>query len=87
MARSPPPDLARAGAVSITAHLLRELRNRLKNLAIHLERTMNNSIAEALAGSFREALRSYETLPKTNRVILTTVGKLSAVDMLTTVDR
>jgi predicted transcriptional regulator len=50
MARSPHP--ARAGRVTITAHLPREVRNRLQKLAGDLERTMNDLIAEALDDLF-----------------------------------
>jgi predicted DNA-binding protein len=48
------PALARAGRVTITAHLPREVRNRLQKLAGDLERTMNDLIAEALEDLFRK---------------------------------
>lgn len=45
------PSPAPAGTVAI-AHLPREVRNRLKKLAIDLERTMNDLITEALEDLF-----------------------------------
>ena len=47
-----PPLPCQAGTVAITARLPREVRNRLKKLAIDLERTMNDLIAEALEDLF-----------------------------------
>jgi hypothetical protein len=52
MARS--PSSARAGTVAITVHLPKEVRNRVKKLAVDLERTMNDLIAEALDDLFRK---------------------------------
>jgi hypothetical protein len=39
--------------VAITAHLPKEVRNRLKKLAIDLARTMNDLVAEGLDDLFR----------------------------------
>jgi hypothetical protein len=39
MARSPSLGSARTGTVATTAHLPKEVRNRLKKLAVDLERT------------------------------------------------
>ena len=50
MARSPSP--ARAGTVPITAHLPKEIRDRLKILAVELDRTMNDLMGEALGDLF-----------------------------------
>jgi hypothetical protein len=52
MAKAPAPQPSRAGTVAITAHLPREVRNRLKKLAVDLDRTMNDLIAEALTDLF-----------------------------------
>jgi predicted transcriptional regulator len=43
---------SRAGTVAITAHLPKEVRDRLKILAVRLDRTMNELIAEALSDLF-----------------------------------
>jgi hypothetical protein len=48
----PLPCPARAGTLAIAADLLKEVRNPLKKLAVDLERTMNDLIAEALDGLF-----------------------------------
>lgn len=45
---------SRAGTVPITAHLPKEVRDRLKILAVHLDRTMNDLMAEALRDLFRK---------------------------------
>ena len=45
---------SRAGTVAITAHLPKEVRDRLKILAIRLDRTMNDLMAEALDDLFRK---------------------------------
>jgi hypothetical protein len=50
MAKAPSP--ARAGTVAITAHLPKEIRDRLKILAVQLDHTMNELIAEALDDLF-----------------------------------
>jgi predicted transcriptional regulator len=50
MAKAPSP--ARAGTVAITAHLPKEVRDRLKILAVEIDRTMNDLIAEALEDLF-----------------------------------
>ena len=42
----------RAGTVAITAHLPKEVRDRLKILAVRLDRTMNDLMAEALRDLF-----------------------------------
>jgi len=47
-----PPSPARAGTVAITAHLPKEVRDRLKILGVQLDRTMNELIAEALDHMF-----------------------------------
>jgi predicted transcriptional regulator len=44
----------RAGTVPITAHLPKEVRDRLKILAGRLDRTMNDLMAEALNDLFRK---------------------------------
>ena len=43
---------SRAGTVPITAHLPKEVRDRLKILAVRLDRTMNDLMAEALDDLF-----------------------------------
>jgi hypothetical protein len=43
---------SRAGTVAITAHLPREVRDRLKILATRQRRTMNDMLAEALSDLF-----------------------------------
>ena len=43
---------SRAGTVAITAHLPKEVRDRLKILAVRLDRTMNDLMAEALSDLF-----------------------------------
>jgi hypothetical protein len=43
---------SRAGTVPITAHLPKEVRDRLKILAVRLDRTMNDLMAEALSDLF-----------------------------------
>lgn len=43
---------AGAGTVPITAHLPKEVRDRLKILAVRLDRTMNDLMAEALSDLF-----------------------------------
>ena len=45
---------SRAGTVAITGHLPKEVRDRLKILAVRLNRTMNDLIAEALDDLFRK---------------------------------
>jgi len=49
-----PPPPSRAGTVTITAHLPKETRDRLKILAVRLDRTMNELMAEALEDLFRK---------------------------------
>jgi predicted transcriptional regulator len=44
----------RAGTAPISAHLPKEIRDRLKILAVRLDRTMNELIAEALDDLFRK---------------------------------
>jgi hypothetical protein len=43
---------SRTGTVPITAHLPREIRDRLKILAVRPDRTMNDLMAEALSDLF-----------------------------------
>jgi predicted transcriptional regulator len=43
---------SRTGTVPITAHLPKEIRDRLKTLAVRLDRTMNDLMAEALSDLF-----------------------------------
>jgi hypothetical protein len=43
---------SRAGTVPITAHLPKEVRDRPKILAVRLDRTMNELMAEALSDLF-----------------------------------
>jgi hypothetical protein len=50
MARAPSP--ARAGTVPITTHLPKHVRDRLTIMAVALNRTMNDLIAEALDDLF-----------------------------------
>ena len=45
---------SRAGTVPITAHLPKEIRDRLKILAVRLDRTMNELMAEALNDLFKK---------------------------------
>jgi hypothetical protein len=45
---------SRTGTVPITAHLPKEIRDRLKILAVRLDRTMNDLMAEALSDLFRK---------------------------------
>jgi predicted transcriptional regulator len=45
---------SRAGTVPITAHLPKEVRDRLKILAVRLDRTMNELMAEALNDLFEK---------------------------------
>jgi predicted transcriptional regulator len=47
-----PGQQSRAGTVAITAHLPKEVRDRLKILAVRLDRTMNDLMAEALTDLF-----------------------------------
>jgi len=44
----------RTGTVPITAHLPKVVRDRLKILAVRLDRTMNELMAEALDDLFRK---------------------------------
>jgi hypothetical protein len=45
---------SRTGTVPITAHLPKKVRDRLKILAIRLDRTMNDLMAEPLDDLFRK---------------------------------
>jgi predicted transcriptional regulator len=54
MSEPRPGQPSRAGTVAITAHLPKEVRDRLKILAVRLDRTMNDLIAEALDDLFRK---------------------------------
>jgi hypothetical protein len=47
-----PVQRSRAGTVPITAYLPKEVRDRLKILAVRLDRTMNDLMAEALSDLF-----------------------------------
>jgi predicted DNA-binding protein len=49
---TPPTPPSRAGTVTITAHMPKETRDRLKIMAVHLGRTMNDLMAEALEDLF-----------------------------------
>ena len=53
MPTSPTPP-SRAGTVTITAHMPKETRDRLKIMAVRLGRTMNELMAEALEDLFRK---------------------------------
>ena len=53
MPTSPIPP-SRAGTVTITAHMPKETRDRLKIMAVRLGRTMNELMAEALEDLFRK---------------------------------
>jgi hypothetical protein len=44
-----------AGTVPITAHLPKDVRDRLKILGVRLDRTMNDLMAEALKAPVRQA--------------------------------
>jgi predicted transcriptional regulator len=48
----PPPPSGRAGTVAITAHLSKEVRDQLKIMAVELNRTMNDLMAEAINDLF-----------------------------------
>jgi predicted transcriptional regulator len=49
-----PEQPSRAGTVPITAHLPKDIRDRLKILAVRLNRTMNDLMAEALDDLFEK---------------------------------
>jgi predicted transcriptional regulator len=49
---TPPTPPSRAGTVTITAHMPKETRDRLKIMAVRLGRTMNDLMAEALEDLF-----------------------------------
>jgi hypothetical protein len=51
---TPPTPPSRAGTVTITAHMPKEKRDRLKIMAVRLGRTMNELMAEALEDLFRK---------------------------------
>jgi predicted DNA-binding protein len=51
---SPPLPPSRAGTVTITAHMPKETRDRLKIMAVRLGRTMNELMGEALEDLFRK---------------------------------
>ena len=51
---TPPTPSSRAGTVTITAHMPKETRDRLKIMAVRLGRTMNELMAEALEDLFKK---------------------------------